>query len=257
MLVDSHCHLDMLAEKEQLTEIIERAQASGVEYMQTICTKLEDLPALIKITEKFENIYASVGIHPNEVKEPVTHQNLIDLSKHPRIIGLGETGLDYYHQHSAKDLQISSFIQHIKASQHTQLPLIVHTRLAEEDTINILRSEMKNTLFPALIHCFTSTKEFAKQVLDLGLYISISGIVTFKNAQELKEVVRFVPLNRVLIETDAPYLAPVPERGKTNEPSFVKHVAQYIAELKNISFEQISEETTKNFFNLFSKCKRG
>jgi TatD DNase family protein len=256
MLVDSHCHLDMLAEKEDLKNIVERARKNGIEYLQTICTKLEDLPILIKITEEFERVYASVGIHPCDVRELIGSETLIELSKHDKIIGLGETGLDYYHKNTDKDLQIKCFIEHIKASQNTQLPVIIHTREAEADTIDILKSEMGNENFPALIHCFTSNIDFARQVLDLGLYISIAGIVTFKNAESLKEVARFVPLDRLLVETDAPYLTPVPFRGKQNEPAYVKQVAQYIADLKQLSFDQVALATTNNFFELFSKCKR-
>lgn len=256
MLVDSHCHLDMLAEKEDLKAIIARATGSGVEYLQTICTKLEDFPTLVKIIDEFEQAYASVGIHPNDVKELTSHQHLIDLAQHDKIIGLGETGLDYYYQATDKDLQISSFVEHIKASQDIKLPVIIHMRDAEADTIDILKSEMNNANFPALIHCFTSNIDFARQVLDLGLYISIAGIVTFKNAESLKEVARFVPIDRLLVETDSPYLTPVPFRGKQNEPAFVKQVAQYIADLKQLSFEEVAFATTNNFFNLFSKCKR-
>lgn len=256
LLVDSHCHLNLLAEKHDLRDVITRAHASGVELMQTICTKLADLPTLIKITEEFESVYASVGIHPNDVTELAGYEKLIDLTKHDKIIGLGETGLDYYYKHVSREIQIDCFIDHIRASQSTKLPVIIHTRDAEVDTIDILKSEMHSASFPALIHCFTSNIDFARQVLDLGLYISIAGIVTFKNAESLKEVTRFVPLDRLLIETDSPYLTPVPFRGKQNEPAYVLQVAQYIADLKNISLSKVAEATTDNFFSLFSKCRR-
>ncbi|RYE06323.1 MAG: TatD family deoxyribonuclease [Rickettsiaceae bacterium] len=258
MLIDSHCHLDLLAKEEDLQAIIKRARESGVEILQTICTKLSDTEEIIKIIEKFDIVYGSVGVHPSEVKENeiVNYNDLINIAKHPKIIGLGETGLDYYHATSSKAAQITSFIEHIKAAKVLQLPVIIHTRDAEEDTLSILQEEMKYISFPALIHCFTASMAFAKQVLDLGLYISISGIVTFKNAKELQEIVRFIPIDRLLIETDSPYLAPVPMRGKRNEPAFVKHVAQHIAELKNIDIEQLHELTKANFFKLFSKCKK-
>lgn len=255
MIVDSHCHLDMIAETEELSTIISRAYDAGVTCMQTICTRLEDLANILEITEKFENIYASVGVHPCEVKAAVDSVKLVELSKHPKIIGLGETGLDYYHDQSNKSLQLHSFIAHIHASQNTKLPVIVHTREAEEDTAQVLTSEMNNTNFPGLIHCFAASKDFAKKMLDLGFYISVAGIVTFKNATDLQDIVSYVPLERLLIETDAPYLAPVPKRGQRNEPAYVKFIADYIATLKNLAPSEVYAATTRNFFELFNKCK--
>lgn len=256
ILVDSHCHLDMLAEKEDLEDIINRAKKFGVKYIQTICTTLDNFPKILKIAESFENVFASVGVHPNEVNGIVTYKELIHLSNHPKVIGLGETGLDYYYQTSDKLDQIGCFKQHILAAQcNKTLPIIVHTRDAEEDTIDILTSEMRNSSFRGLIHCFTASKHFASKMLDIGMYISIAGIVTFKNADLLKEVVRFVPLDRLLIETNSPYLAPVPMRGKQNEPAFVKYVASCIADLKGAKLEEVTTVTTKNFFDLFSKAK--
>ncbi|MGI4775551.1 MAG: TatD family hydrolase [Janthinobacterium lividum] len=258
MLIDSHCHLDILSKSEDLQEVIKRAEASEVRLMQTICTKLSDVAKIIQISENFDNVYGSVGVHPNEVNtnEMVDYRDLIDIAKHPKIIGFGETGLDYYYEKNSKELQVISFIEHIKASQILQLPVIIHTRDAEDDTLNILKDEMNNSKFPALIHCFTASKEFARQVLDLGIYISISGIITFKNAKELQEIVKFIPIDRLLVETDSPYLAPVPMRGKQNEPAFTKYVAQYIAELKNIEKNKLYTATTANFLTLFSKCNR-
>ncbi|KAJ6644977.1 putative metal-dependent hydrolase YcfH [Pseudolycoriella hygida] len=249
MLADSHCHLNML--DGDLSEILERARSNGVKYIQTICTTMEELPTIIGVAEKYENIFASCGVHPNEVKEIVSYETIIAHSKHQKIIGIGETGLDYYYQTTDKDKQISSLLEHIKASAYRQLPIIIHTREAEEDTRDILTSEMKNSPFPALIHCFTASKVFAKKMLDLGMYISIAGIVTFKNAHDLQEIVRYIPLDRLLIETDSPYLTPVPMRGKKNEPAFVWYVAKKIAELKEKSFEEVATATTQNFLSLF------
>jgi len=254
IFIDSHCHLDLLLEKNDLNEVIDRARKNEVKYIQTICTKLKEFPKILQIVEENEGIFASVGVHPNEIEEIVNHDILVELASHPKVIGIGETGLDYYYKTVTKKNQIDSFIQHIITSQQIKLPVIIHTRDAEIDTVDILTAEMKNATFPALIHCFTSTTEFARQMLNIGLYISIAGIVTFKNAAELKEVVKFVPLDRLLIETDSPYLAPVPMRGKQNEPAFVKYVAEYIAELKSISVEQVASQTTANFFALFSKA---
>lgn len=274
MLIDSHCHLNLLEKDTDLDAVIKRATENDVRYMQTICTKLEDLPNILEIAEKYENVFASVGVHPCEVNEErhcaalqVLRQSqknlaglpcdnaetIITLAAHPKIIGIGETGLDYYHQPFDKQLQKESLVAHIQAAAITKLPIIVHTREAEEDTIDILTSEMRNNKFPGLIHCFTSSKNLAKKMLDIGLYISMSGIITFKNATDLQEIVKYVPLDRLLIETDAPYLAPTPMRGKQNEPAFVKYVAEKVAELKNITSKEVANATSDNFKILFTK----
>ncbi len=262
IIVDSHCHLDMLEEHDSIDNIINRAQESGVKYLQTICTRLDQLDKVIAITAKHKNVFASAGVHPSEVSssksEVVTDQQLLDLcNKHKKIIGIGETGLDYYYNKDKQQLenQRQSFAQHIIASQQNQLPVIVHTRDAEEDSATIIKEHMKQKQFPALIHCFTASADFARQMLDLGLYISISGIVTFKNAKDLQEIVKFIPLERILVETDSPYLAPVPMRGKTNEPSYTKYVVEYIAELKGLSAEKVAQTTTDNFFKLFTNSR--
>lgn len=257
VLIDSHCHLDMLDSYDSLDAIVQRASEAGVSYMQTICTKLENLPAILAISEKYDNIFASVGVHPSEVTKVTDAKELIRLAKHPKIIGLGETGLDYYYNKdlSQNSLQRVAFAEHIKASCENKLPVIVHTRDAEDDTYNIITEYKRQHDFPGLIHCFTASREFARKILDLGFYISISGIVTFKNATDLQEIVKLIPLNRMLIETDSPYLAPVPRRGKTNEPSYVKYVAEFIAHLKAISFEECATQTTDNFFNLFNRVR--
>jgi TatD DNase family protein len=255
ILIDSHAHLNMLATKDDLAAIIARAEAANVGYIQTICTKLDELDALLKISDQFPNVFVSAGVHPNEVAGAAltSSAELIELAKHPKIIGLGETGLDYYYQTSDKDLQIKSFEEHIIAAQTTKLPVIVHTREAEDDTASIIGSYMKLDNFPGLIHCFTASKEFAGKMLDLGFYISFSGIITFKNAEALREIVKFVPMNRILIETDSPYLAPIPMRGKTNEPAYVAHVAKAVADIKSIKIEEVASATSQNFFTLFAK----
>jgi len=257
-LVDSHCHLDMLLDHDLIDNIVERADKAGVKYLQTICTKLEEFPKILALAEKYEHVFASVGMHPSDVKDPVLTEKLIELTKHKKVIGLGETGLDYFYNKDKKQRhqQIDAFTAHIDASCETDIPVIIHTRDAEEDTHHMIKQAKKGKNFPGLIHCFTSSKEFASKMLDLDMYISISGIVTFKNAEELKEVVKFVPLSRLLVETDSPYLAPVPNRGKTNEPAYTYYVAEYIAELKGISLEEVAEQTTDNFFNLFTKAIR-
>ena len=254
MLVDSHCHLNMDQFKNNLDEVINRARKAKIECMQTICTKLEDLAGLLEITDKYDDIYCSVGVHPHDVEnaEPITAEKIIELAKsHKKIIGIGETGLDYYYEHSKRDIQQHSFLCHIKAAQETGKPLIVHSRSADDDTLELLKREMKHKKYKGLIHCFSSTKKLALGALDIGLYISIAGIITFNNAAELREAVADIPLDRMLIETDSPYLAPIPNRGKTNEPAFVEFIARKIAEVKGISFEEVAKATTENFYKLF------
>jgi len=253
MLVDSHCHLNMLPEP---TAAIKKAKEAGVSYMQTICTQLSEVNELLNIAQD-DGIFASCGVHPCHIKQDSdipSIDKLLELSQHKKIIGFGETGLDYYYPQHNKKAQIKSFTNHIEASSRAGLPLIVHTRDADSDMSSILRSEYENNKFSGLIHCFTSDINFAKKVLDIDFYISISGIVTFKNASTIVEVVKYVPLDRLLIETDSPYLAPAPMRGKQNEPAFVRFVAEKIAELKNVSKEQVAKQTTDNFFKLFTKA---
>lgn len=258
MFVDSHCHLNLPPLKDALDMYIANALKYGVDYMQTICTKLSDIDELISIVEKYENIFTSVGIHPNEVLEnssDLTSKIIHLAKKHPKIIGIGETGLDYYKSNNGNALQKNNFISHIHAAQETGLPIIIHTREAENDTMDILEAEMRNKSFKGLIHCFTSTKELAYRALDLGFYISLSGVITFKNATNLQEIVMQLPLTSLLIETDAPYLAPHPKRGEKNEPAYVSYVAEKLASLKNVDINTIALQTSKNFFSLFSKCR--
>lgn len=258
MLVDSHCHLDFQELNKNLSDIIKSANDNDIAYLQTICTKISNFNNVVKIAESYKNIFCSVGIHPNEIAQEkiCSTKQLVDYTKHPKVISIGETGLDYYYKNSPKIMQLDSLFTHIAASQETGLPLIIHTRDADHDTYNILYKTQKEKPYPALIHCFTASRDFAKKVLDLGLYISFSGIVTFKNATNLQEIARLVPLDRMLVETDSPYLAPVPKRGKTNQPSYVKHTAEFLANLLNIEFGEFSEITTNNFFTLFSKAQR-
>lgn len=259
MLVDSHCHLEYDEFKEDFADVLARAKTNNVEIMQTISTKTTEFPKLKKLIETYPQIYASIGIHPHEVDEhpEVSVLDLFEFTKHPKVIGIGETGLDLYYNHSVKDRQVDYFLRHIEVSHLSGLPLIIHTRSADPLTIEVLSEAKKKFNYTGLIHCFSSEDmEFAKQCLDLGLYISISGIVTFKKAVSLQDIVRFLPMDRLLVETDSPYLAPVPFRGKRNEPSYVKHVAEMVADLKNVSLSEVEEKTTENFFKLFSKVIR-
>jgi TatD DNase family protein len=257
-IVDSHCHLDLILEKGfNIDEIVKNAQENDVRLLQTICTKISEIDNIIYFANKYKNIYASVGVHPCNVNQEgiySSQQILSIIQQNPKIIGIGETGLDYYHDTSFIKKQQDSFIEHIKSSQQSQLPTIIHNRNSDKDMADILQSEQKNKSFPALIHCFSSTKSLAKTALDLGMYISISGIVTFKNAKELQELVKFIPLDRILVETDSPYLAPSPNRGKINQPAFTKYIVDFIATLKNVSRETIKTNTTNNFHKLFTKA---
>ena len=258
IIVDSHCHLDMLTEYDEIDSIVQRAIESDVKYLQTICTRLDNFENILNIAKKYDNVFASVGVHPSEVEAVTPADELVKLASDAKVIGLGETGLDYFYnkEPAHHKMQRDSFEQHIIASQENNLPIIVHTRDAEEDTQNIIASGKKQQDFPGLIHCFTASKEFADKMLDLGMYISISGIVTFKNAASLQDAVKYIPLNRLLVETDAPYLAPVPKRGKTNEPSYTRYVTEFIAQIKGISTAEVAEQTTENFFNLFLKANK-
>ena len=253
-LVDSHCHLDFPDFQEEADAVVARAHEAGVALMVTISTKLSEVDKVIAVAERYPHVVCSVGIHPHEAEEEQTDlATLVKLAQHPKVVGIGETGLDFYYEHSPRDLQEKSFRTHIAAARETGLPLIVHTRDAEDDTARILEEEMGKGAFTGLLHCFSSSAELARKALDLGLYISISGIVTFKKAEELRDTVREIPLDRLLVETDAPYLAPVPKRGKRNEPAFVAHTAKLVAELKGVSPEELGEATTENFLSLFSR----
>lgn len=259
-IVDSHCHLDLIEKKDiTLDEILKNCADNNVKILQTICTRITDIDKILSYTKNHNFIYSSVGIHPCNVSEQpqVKAEEIVKLcQEQAKIIGIGETGLDYYHDTSAIELQKTSFQQHILASQQTDIPLIIHSRNADKDMADILKNEQKNQSFPALLHCFSSSKELAKTALDLGIYISISGIVTFKNAQTLQEIVKYVPLEYLLVETDSPYLAPTPYRGKTNQPAFTKYVVDHIAQIKGISSEEVTTKTTENFFKIFKKAQK-
>lgn len=256
MLIDSHCHLDYLQRDGDIDEVVARAGRAGVGAMLTICTKMSEFPVVLDIAERYPNVFCSVGVHPHEAGEEgqETPDRLIELAKHPKVVGIGETGLDYFYEHSPREQQKVSFRAHIAAARETGLPLIVHARDADDDTVDILRDEYKKGAYPAVIHCFTAGPELAEAALGMGFYISLAGVVTFKNAESLRDTVRKVPLERLLVETDSPYLAPVPKRGKTNEPAFVVHTAEKLSEIKEISNDLLIETTTANFKQLFSRA---
>lgn len=254
-LADSHCHLNYKGLVEEQAAVLARARASGVKAMLNIATRESEWDDVLGVAERESDVWASVGIHPHEADthEHVDTAKLVARAAHPRVVGIGETGLDYYYDHSDRDRQRSSFRAHLAAARETQLPVIVHTRDAEADTAEILREEMGKGAFPGVIHCFTASGEFADVALELGLYISISGIVTFKNARDLQETAARLPLDRLLIETDAPFLAPVPHRGKTGEPAFVADTCRFLAGLRGEDADALAEATRANFHALFSK----
>ncbi len=257
MFIDSHCHLNYKGLVEDQAAVLERAAAAGVSAMLNISTRESEWDAVLATAECAPNIWASVGIHPHEADghAHIDTAKLVSRAVHPKVIAIGESGLDYYYDHSDRDQQRTSFRAHIAASRETGLPLIVHTRDAEEDTANILAEEMAKGAFPGVIHCFTASQDFAEKALALGLYISISGIVTFKNAKDLQASAARIPQDRLLIETDAPFLAPVPHRGKTGEPAFVADTARFLAGLREVSVEALAAQTSANFFRIFTKAK--
>ncbi len=257
-LVDSHCHLDFPDYAGNVDAVVERARAAGVGVCVSIGTELARFPGVKAVAEKFPHVWCTVGVHPHEAEKELLDDEaaLLREAVHPKVVGIGETGLDYYYEHSPREQQRSNFRSHISAGRKTGLPVIVHTRDADDDTIEILRDEMGKGGFTGLIHCFTGTQRLADAALEMGLYISVSGIATFKNSTALRDVIKTVPLDRLLVETDAPYLAPVPHRGKTNEPAFVVHTANMLAELKGITPSELAATTTENFFRLFSKVQR-
>jgi TatD DNase family protein len=256
MFIDSHCHLNYKGLVEDQAGVLERARAAGVTRMLNISTRASEWDAVIATAERESDVMASVGVHPHEadIHPDVEAATLVEKAAHPRVVGIGESGLDYYYDHSERARQRQSFRSHIAAARETQLPLIVHTRDAEEDTYAILAEEMGKGRYPALIHCFTAGQDFADKVLALGLYVSISGIVTFKNARALQAVARTIPLDRLLIETDSPFLAPVPHRGRPCEPAFVADTARFLAVLRDEPLETLAEATSANFHRLFAKA---
>jgi TatD DNase family protein len=254
-LVDSHCHVDFDPLVSDLPAVIERAQANGVRHLLCVSVTLETFPGILSLAHDHPHIFASVGVHPNERDgREATVEELVRLAGEPKVVAIGETGLDYYRTQAAMDWQQARFRNHIRAAIAANKPLIVHTRDAAVDTLRIMTEEKAATA-GGVMHCFTETWETARAALDMNFYISFSGIVTFRSAGNLREVARRVPADRLLVETDAPYLAPVPFRGKTNEPSYVRYVAECLAELRGESVETIADLTTRNFFRLFSEAK--
>ena len=256
MLIDSHCHLDQPPLNKDLSKVVERAKLADIKYLLTISTDIESFKKIEKIVKNYENIFGTIGIHPHETKKypNCTSSYLINArSNNKKIIGIGETGLDFFYNHSDKKIQKKIFLEHIHASIKLKLPLIVHSRNADKDTYDILQDAVKNYgLNKILLHCFTGSMDFAKKLLNIGAYISFSGIITFKKSNDLLNIAAYVPLNRLLIETDSPYLAPVPHRGKSNEPSFVTYTAEKIALIKKIDISEVEKFTSFNFLKLFS-----
>jgi TatD DNase family protein len=259
MLVDSHCHLDFPDFAAERDAVVARARNAGIGTMLTISTKLSEFDRVREVADTYDDVYCTVGVHPHEAgreegAKDVTR--LAGLTHHAKVIGIGETGLDYYYQHSSRDDQRAAFEAHLTAARETGLPVVVHSRNADGEILELLRLAAGEGALRGLIHCFTGTRALAEGALELGFYVSFSGIVTFKNAEELREIAKSVPLDRLLVETDAPYLAPVPKRGQRNEPAFVAHTAAFLAELRGTTPEEIAGSTTANFFRLFSKAEK-
>jgi TatD DNase family protein len=259
MFIDSHCHLDDFRYEEELTRIIKDAEHNDVKYFLSAGTKISEIKRLQEISGIYHNVFYTIGIHPHYAKdEKPSTEELIKLASHPKVLGIGEAGLDYYRNNSPKKDQIEVFLSHIKAAQETGLPLMAHTRDADDDMINILEKDYKNKPFSGVIHCFSSSKDFAKRVLDIGFYISVSGSITFKNAENLRTIIKIVPNDKLLIETDCPYLAPEPFRGKMNYPEYVVYTASMLAEIKgNLTTQEVGDITTNNFKKLYSKKLKG
>ncbi len=256
MIIDSHCHLNYEPMFQCLDDTIARANKDGVKYLLTISTEDKSFNKILKIVSDFNCVYGTYGIHPHEAKNHIKINssdiiNKVNLSK--KIIGIGETGLDFYYNHSEKKDQIKCFEEHIHAAQTLNIPLIVHTRSAENETFEILKKKKKEKDFKILIHCFTGSKDFALKLIDLNAFISASGVVTFNKSKELASTFKAIPNDKILVETDSPYLAPVPLRGKPNEPSYIIHTVKFLSDLKKVSFEDFSDTTSKNFFKLFGK----
>jgi TatD DNase family protein len=255
MLVDSHCHLDFPDFAADLDGILARSAAAGVGRIVTISTRVRRLDSLLAITERFPNVYCSIGTHPHHADEEdgISAEELIRLTRHPKVVALGEAGLDYFYEHGSRQAQERGFRAHIAAARATGLPLVIHTREADDDCGRILEDEMSKGSFRAVLHCYTGGRELAMKAISLGLSISFTGILTFKKSQALRELAAELPADRIMVETDAPYLAPGKFRGKRNEPSYVVEVARVLAETRGVSLDEISRQTTANFFRLFSK----
>ena len=257
MLIDSHCHLEYEGLAEDQDGVLERARAAGIGGFVNISTRQSEWARVVGTAEREPDVWATIGIHPHEADRhaDLGEAALLEAAGHPRVVGIGETGLDYYYDRSDRQVQQALFRTHIGVARKTGLPLVIHTRDAEEDTIAILEEEMGKGAFPALIHCFTASAAFGQSVLELGLTISLSGIVTFKNAKELQEFAPVIPADRLLVETDSPFLAPVPHRGRTCEPAYVADTARFVAGLRGETLEELAENTTRNFRGLFKKAQ--
>ncbi|MBL4597342.1 MAG: TatD family hydrolase [Rhizobiaceae bacterium] len=255
MLVDSHCHLDFPDFAEELDDIVNRASEAGIGRMVTICTRVRKFDQVLAVAERFEQVFCSVGTHPHNADEEldVTVEELVKLAKHPKVVAIGEAGLDYYYDNSPRDAQMQSLLVHIDAARQTGLPLVIHSRDADDDMMRVLEDEMGKGTFPALLHCFSSGEALALKGVELGLYVSFSGILTFKRSEEIRAIAAKIPLDRLLVETDAPYLAPMPHRGRRNEPSYVVETAKVLADVMGVSEAEIWKTTTENFFRHFSK----
>ncbi|MBW8308103.1 MAG: TatD family hydrolase [Candidatus Paracaedibacteraceae bacterium] len=256
MLVDSHCHLNFPEFKEDLPDVLRRAKLNGIHTLLTINTRLSEAREIQVIADAHSNIFCTVGVHPHDAQDYAStdlKQQILELAQHPKVVGLGETGLDYYYNNSPAAEQIESFEIHLQAAKELDLPVVVHTRNADTDTLGCMDRDSGSK---GVFHCFSGGVEMARAGLERGYFISFSGIITFKKAEELQEVVKYVPLDRILVETDAPFLAPIPHRGKRNEPAFTLHTAERVAELKGVSLQEVATQTTDNFFNLFKKARR-
>jgi TatD DNase family protein len=258
MLVDSHCHLDFPDFASELDAVVERARGAGIGRMVTISTRVRRHAQVLAIAEKFPDIFCSVGTHPHNAHEEldIDAKALVKIAQHPKVVAIGEAGLDYHYDNSPRDAQEQGFRQHIAAARETGLPLVIHSREADADMTRILKEETGKGAFPAVLHCFTGGRDLAFAAVDLGHYVSFTGILTFKNSQSLRDIAAALPAERVLVETDAPYLAPLPFRGKRNEPSYVVETAKVLATTLGVSMEEITRQTTENFFRLFSKAPR-
>jgi TatD DNase family protein len=258
MLVDSHCHLDFPDFAEERAAVVARAKEAGIGLMVTISTHVRKFPQILEISETFDEVFCSVGTHPHNADEEldITAEMLVELAKHPKVVAIGEAGLDYHYDYAPREAQVQGFCTHIAAARETGLPLVIHARSADDDVATILEDETGKGAFPFILHCFSSGRRLAEVGVALGGYISFSGIVTFKNSAELREIAAGVPHDRLLVETDAPYLAPVPHRGKRNEPAFVAHTAKVLAETIGVTGDEIATLTTDNFFRLFKKVPR-
>lgn len=256
MLVDSHCHLDRLDKtEEELVEIIQFAKQRGIQHFLCVAVSVKEFPDMLEKVGHLDDVSVSCGVHPLHQEDACSYQELFDAANQERVVAIGETGLDYFYSADSKDVQKQSFIDHIKVANELKKPLIIHTRDARHDTISLLK-EQKLPETKGVLHCFTESLEMAQEAMELGMYISISGIVTFRTASELQEVVKNLPLEKLLVETDSPWLAPVPFRGKQNQPGYVVEVAEFIAKLKNISVEELAKITTDNFYRLFDRIPR-